>query len=155
MTRIVGRHPDGSMRRIRIGKTTQGVRCRVADHGHDKLQRIASTYWIRFRIDVCIDIARQATRVPLAYCNSTQIPRRSTVPGIQKGNLVVVEGTTEGESAGGKQWSGGITPGGRFCSVFAFGEHGLIERMFIYLDPDYLSEDKPRFLWNRGDSQRW
>jgi len=39
--------------------------------------------------------------------------------------------------------------------VFAFGELGLIERMSVYLDPDYLSEDKPNFLWNRGDSQRW
>jgi hypothetical protein len=74
---------------------------------------------------------------------------------IERGNLVVVEGTTEGESASGKQWSGGHTPGGRLCSVFAFGKHGLIERMFVCLDPDYLSEDKPRFLGNRGDSQRW
>ena len=34
---------------------------------------------------------------------------------IEKDNLVVVEGTTEGESASGKQWSGGLTPEAGFA----------------------------------------
>ena len=74
---------------------------------------------------------------------------------IENGSLVVVEGTTEGESNDGRKWSGGHTAGGRFCSVFAFNVDGLIERIHVYLDPDYLSEDSARFLWNRGDSVRW
>ncbi|MDB5584174.1 MAG: hypothetical protein JWR80_9350 [Bradyrhizobium sp.] len=63
---------------------------------------------------------------------------------------VVVEGTTYGNGLDGGSWSGGETPGGRFCSVFAFTDDGLlIERMYIYLDPDYTSADKPRFRWKR------
>src|SRR5471032_1844141 len=66
------------------------------------------------------------------------------------GRQVVVEGTTEGGDADGRTWNGGQTPGGRFCSVFEFTAEGLIERMYIYLDPDYTSLDKERFHWERA-----
>jgi hypothetical protein len=63
-------------------------------------------------------------------------------------DTVVVEGTTYGTGGDGRQWRGGETPGGRFCSVFIFRD-GLIARMHIYLDPDYTSQDTERFLWGR------
>ena len=63
-------------------------------------------------------------------------------------DVVVVEGTTRGADLEGGRWRGGETPGGRFCSVFAF-RGPLISRMHIYLDPDYASRDEERFLWGR------
>ena len=44
-------------------------------------------------------------------------------------NFVVVEGTTEGIYGDATTWSGGRTPGGRFCSMFEFRDDGLISRM--------------------------
>lgn len=71
------------------------------------------------------------------------------------GSIVLLEGRTSGEGADGTAWRGGETPGGRFCSVFGFDDNGLIARMHIYLDPDYTSQDRERFRWNRGAAQRW
>lgn len=68
-------------------------------------------------------------------------------------NAVAVEGTTSGETADGRVWSAGSTPGGRFCSVFEF-DGDLISRMHIYLDPDYGSADEARFLWGR-EGRTW
>jgi len=73
---------------------------------------------------------------------------------ITSGHTVVVEGTTRGVTRDGTAWEGGKTPGGRFCSVFAFRGH-LISRMFIYLDPDYGSADRARFLWPESESRHW
>ncbi len=70
------------------------------------------------------------------------------------GRTVVVEGTTRGETRNGTQWDGGKTPGGRFCSVFEFRDR-LISRMYIYLDPDYGSADRDRFLWPGSASRHW
>jgi hypothetical protein len=64
---------------------------------------------------------------------------------------VFVEGVTRGITRSGAKWVGGSTPGGRFCSVFEFRDR-RIARMYIYLDPDYDSSDKQRFLW--GDEGR-
>jgi hypothetical protein len=63
-------------------------------------------------------------------------------------NTVVVEGTTYGADRQGAEWNGGVTAGGRFCSVFEF-RGSLIARMHIYLDPDYTGRDENRFLWGR------
>jgi hypothetical protein len=65
------------------------------------------------------------------------------------GRQLIVEGTTEGSDNEGRTWNGSKTPGGRFCSVFDFAEEALIERMYIYLDPDYTSMDNDRFHWKR------
>ncbi|HEY1535889.1 MAG TPA: nuclear transport factor 2 family protein [Polyangiaceae bacterium] len=63
------------------------------------------------------------------------------------GDRVAVEGVSSGVM-NGVTWSGGTTPGGRFCNVFEFrGER--IARLHVYLDPDYLGEDEPRFRWGR------
>jgi hypothetical protein len=52
----------------------------------------------------------------------------------------------------GVEWYGGKTAGGRFCSVFEF-RGWLIARMHIYLDLDYASRDRDRFL--RGPDRQW
>jgi SnoaL-like domain len=70
------------------------------------------------------------------------------------GDQVFVEGTTHGTTLDGTEWSGGRTAGGRFASVFHFRGH-LIDRMYIYLDPDYGSHDRARFLWADRKDQRW
>lgn len=76
----------------------------------------------------------------------------STFTYVVTGDTVVVEGTTYGTGAENRSWRGGHTPGGRFCSVFQFRD-GLIARMHIYLDPDYVSQDSGRFLW--GHERNW
>lgn len=73
---------------------------------------------------------------------------------VASGNTVVVEGTTYGAAKDGAQWAGGKTSGGRFCSVFEFRD-GLISRMHIYLDPDYLGANTAGFLWSDDKSRRW
>jgi ketosteroid isomerase-like protein len=76
----------------------------------------------------------------------------STYTFIAKGSYVVVEGTTRGRMKG-KNWAAGETPGGRFCNVFEFRD-GLIARVHVYLDPDYLGEDEARFRWGR-EGRTW
>jgi ketosteroid isomerase-like protein len=70
---------------------------------------------------------------------------------LPSGEHLVVEGTSRGRIAG-KSWEGGKTPGGRFCNVFRF-RNGRISTLHIYLDPDYTSEDAPRFRW--GMQRTW
>ncbi len=72
---------------------------------------------------------------------------------LTSGDTIVVEGTTEGRYQSGGEWSGGTTPGGRFCNVFEF-EDSLICRLRVYLDPDYASDDDDRFLWGR-ENRAW
>jgi ketosteroid isomerase-like protein len=74
-----------------------------------------------------------------------------TMAFIESGRHVVVEGTTAGVDGEGNAWSGGTTPGGRFCSVYAFDDERRITRMSIYLDPDYTGLDADRFRWGRDD----
>lgn len=70
-------------------------------------------------------------------------------------SVVLLEGRTSGEDVDGTTWRGGETPGGRFCSVFEFDGDDLIARMHLYLDPDYTSQDRARFRWQRGPAQQW
>ncbi|MGX1163734.1 hypothetical protein RKD54_004724, partial [Pseudarthrobacter sp. SLBN-100] len=73
---------------------------------------------------------------------------------VVSGDTVVVEGTTRGEAVDGKSWSGGETPGGRFCSVFEIKE-SLITRMYIYTDPDYTSESALGYGWDSSPDRDW
>jgi hypothetical protein len=66
---------------------------------------------------------------------------------IERGNCVAAEGTTEGTDAHGVEWHGEHTGGGRFCSIFVFGQSGLIERLHIYMDPDFTGRHKEGFVW--------
>jgi hypothetical protein len=70
---------------------------------------------------------------------------------IPAGDYVVVEGTSHGKLSG-KAWTGGETPGGRFCNVFKFSGD-RIASVHIYLDPDYTGEDAARFRW--GKNRKW
>jgi hypothetical protein len=74
---------------------------------------------------------------------------------IEQGNRVAVEGTTEGTDVDGVEWHGGRTRGGRFCSIFVFGQNGLIERMHVYLDPDYTGRHKGGFAWPGRSPDQW
>ena len=63
------------------------------------------------------------------------------------GDTVVVEGTSTGETADGTEWRPDGTPGGgRWCDVFEVRD-GEIQRLFIYLDPDYSGTDTEQYPW--------
>jgi ketosteroid isomerase-like protein len=65
---------------------------------------------------------------------------------VVSGDTVVVEGMTYGTLADGTEWRGGVGLGGRFCDVFEIRD-GLIQRLHIYLDPDYGDADAGRYPW--------
>jgi hypothetical protein len=72
---------------------------------------------------------------------------------VEGADSVALEGLSVGETVSGRQWSGGATPGGRFCCVFDF-RGPLITRLYTYLDPDYGGEDAARLLWGH-ENRRW
>src|SRR5260370_32481998 len=92
-----------------------------------------------------------ATRSPVASISH----RLDTLRLIVDGNCAAVEGTSEGVTKDGRPWDGGTTPGGRFCSVFIFNDQLKIERMFIYLDPDYAGSETSGFLRQPADNPPW
>jgi hypothetical protein len=60
------------------------------------------------------------------------------------------EGTSAGEHKDGG-WRAGVTHAGRWCDVFEVRDF-LIQRCFIYLDPDYAGADTDRYPWlSAGD----
>lgn len=65
------------------------------------------------------------------------------------GDTVVVEGTSSGTTADGTEWRAGVTHAGRWCDVFEIRDW-LIQRCFIYLDPDYAGADTARYPWLAG-----
>ena len=73
---------------------------------------------------------------------------QATLVFIPSGDRIAVEGVSAG-CISGVTWSGGTTPGGRFCNVFEFRDE-RIARLHVYLDPDYLGEDESRFRWGRA-----
>jgi hypothetical protein len=62
-------------------------------------------------------------------------------------DLVVCEGTSHGEHKDGP-WRAGVPEwaAGRWCDVFEIRDW-LIQRCFIYLDPDYAGKDVARYPW--------
>lgn len=63
------------------------------------------------------------------------------------GDIVVVEGSSTGETVDGVEWHAKEEPGaGRWCDVFEV-RNGKIQRLFIYLDPDYAGDDTERYPW--------
>lgn len=62
-------------------------------------------------------------------------------------DLLAVEGTTHGEHRDGP-WRVGVPEwgAGRWCGVFEVRDF-LIQRAFIYLDPDYAGQDVARYPW--------
>jgi hypothetical protein len=65
---------------------------------------------------------------------------------IEQHDRVVVEGFTHGVLADGTPWRATDTLGGRFCNVFEVRD-GLIQRLHVYLDPDYGDFDTARYPW--------
>lgn len=61
-------------------------------------------------------------------------------------DTVVVEGTSSGETADGTGWRAGVSHAGRWCDAFEIRD-GLIQRLFVYLDPDYADADTARYPW--------
>jgi hypothetical protein len=56
-----------------------------------------------------------------------------------------VEGTSAGVHQEGP-WRAGVNHAGRWCDVFEIRDF-LIQRCFIYLDPDYAGLDTARYPW--------
>jgi ketosteroid isomerase-like protein len=67
---------------------------------------------------------------------------------IMQGDFVVVEGTSSGMTTDGVEWRAGVTHAGRWCDVFEIRDF-KIQRVFIYLDPDYAGADTARYPWLR------
>jgi hypothetical protein len=62
-------------------------------------------------------------------------------------DLLVCEGTSHGEHVDGPWRAGNPEWGaGRWCDVFEIRDD-LIQRCFIYLDPDYAGKDTARYPW--------
>jgi hypothetical protein len=63
------------------------------------------------------------------------------------GDMLACEGTSHGEHNDGG-WRAGVPEwgAGRWCDVFEIRDF-LIQRCFIYLDPDYASKDTARYPW--------
>lgn len=63
------------------------------------------------------------------------------------GDTIVAEGTSHGEHQDGP-WRAGVPEwgAGRWCDVFEIRDF-LIQRCFIYLDPDYAGGDADRYPW--------
>ncbi|WP_218628259.1 nuclear transport factor 2 family protein [Variovorax sp. dw_954] len=62
-------------------------------------------------------------------------------------DLFACEGTSHGEHVDGP-WRAGVPEwaAGRWCDVFEVRDW-LIQRCFIYLDPDYAGKDTARYPW--------
>jgi hypothetical protein len=65
-------------------------------------------------------------------------------------DVIVSEGTSHGEHRDGA-WRAGVPEwgAGRWCDVFEIRDW-LIQRCFIYLDPDYAGQDRARYPWLAG-----
>ena len=62
-------------------------------------------------------------------------------------DMLVCEGTSHGEHKNGV-WRAGVPEwgAGRWCDVFEIRDW-LIQRCFIYVDPDYAGKDVERYPW--------
>ncbi len=60
-------------------------------------------------------------------------------------DVFACEGTSYGVHQDGP-WRAGVTHAGRWCDVFEVRDF-LIQRCFIYLDPDYAGRDTARYPW--------
>lgn len=70
--------------------------------------------------------------------------------GLTGTDLVMCEGTSHGEHRDGP-WRASVPQwgAGRWCDVFEIRDF-LIQRCFIYTDPDYAGQDTARYPWLLG-----
>jgi hypothetical protein len=66
-------------------------------------------------------------------------------------DVFACEGTSYGEHRDGP-WRAGVAHAGRWCDVFEIRDF-LIQRCFIYLDPDYAGLDTDRYPWLRAEGR--
>lgn len=68
------------------------------------------------------------------------------------GDTLVCEGTSHGEHRDGP-WRAGVPEwgAGRWCDVFEIRDW-KIQRVFVYLDPDYAGGDTARYPWLAGET---
>jgi hypothetical protein len=66
-------------------------------------------------------------------------------------DMFACEGTSAGVHRDGA-WRAGVTHAGRWCDVFEVRDF-LIQRCFIYLDPDYAGLDTGRYPWLSAGSR--
>ena len=62
------------------------------------------------------------------------------------GDFLIAEGFESGVMADGTPWPIEGRSEGRFVNVFGFSGNA-IKRVYIYVDPDFATRDKARFLW--------
>jgi len=69
------------------------------------------------------------------------------------GDMLVCEGTSYGVHRDGP-WRAGVPSwgAGRWCDVFEIRDW-KIQRVFIYLDPDYAGKDTARYPWLKGKAK--
>ena len=67
---------------------------------------------------------------------------------VHSGDTLVVEGTSFGRTGDGAEWRAGVTLNGRWCDVFEIRDF-KIQRLFVYLDPDYADATIDRYPWLR------
>lgn len=60
-------------------------------------------------------------------------------------DIFACEGTSSGAHRDGS-WRAGLSHAGRWCDVFEVRDF-LIQRCYIYLDPDYAGADTARYPW--------
>jgi ketosteroid isomerase-like protein len=65
---------------------------------------------------------------------------------VVKDDLVVIEGTSNGVTTDGVEWRAGVTHAGLWCDVLEIRDF-KIQRLYIYLDPDYWGRDTGRYPW--------
>jgi len=65
---------------------------------------------------------------------------------VVKDDLVVIEGASNGTTTDGVEWRAGVTHAGLWCDVLEIRDF-KIQRLYIYLDPDYSGADTARYPW--------
>lgn len=70
---------------------------------------------------------------------------------IIQGDLVCAEGLSKGAMADGTEFEVGERPGGgRWCDVFEIRDF-KIQRLYVYLDPDYWGKNTEPYPWLRTE----
>jgi ketosteroid isomerase-like protein len=72
---------------------------------------------------------------------------------VQQSDMVVIEGTSSGTSASGKEWRAGKAAAGRWCDVFEVRD-SRIQRCCIYFEPDCDGVDVERYPWPKKIDRR-
>jgi ketosteroid isomerase-like protein len=97
------------------------------------------------------DIERLFSDLGTQFMSISHTPEYLNI--VVDGDTVAGEGMTSGVATGGLPWRAGQTLAGRFCNIFEVRDF-MIERCFIYLDPDYAGADTTRYPWLADEGKR-